>query len=360
MKAKYIQLVIFAWLLACCSSTQKMNHLSASALHPIGRYQLTHKQHLELVSSAAHFGFTFTGDRCEIEAYATPWNHSYLQYELDGIYKGRIKVGGDTPTTISIKASAGGTHTVWVYKTTEATTGPVFITQITGEQLQALDQPSTPIIEFIGNSITCGALSDPSEIPCGSGIYIDQHNAYQAYGPRVARALKTEFILSSVSGIGMYRTWNQDGPSMPDVYDRLDFHTDSIGWDHNRFTPLIVSVELGTNDLSLGDGLHPRPPFDSSIFIKQYTQFVQKIKIYYPAARIALLSSPVTEGNDRTLLENCLSSVKKVIDALHPSDPPVALHFFQPMKARGCNGHPSVEDHETMAKELIPFFKGLL
>jgi hypothetical protein len=30
------------------------------------------------------------------------------------------------------------------------------------------------------------------------------------------------------------------------------------------------------------------------------------------------------------------------------------------MQAKGCTGHPSVEDHEVLAKELIPFYKQLL
>jgi hypothetical protein len=30
------------------------------------------------------------------------------------------------------------------------------------------------------------------------------------------------------------------------------------------------------------------------------------------------------------------------------------------MQAHGCTGHPSVNDHEILAKELVPFFKELL
>ena len=62
-------------------------------------------------------------------------------------------------------------------------------------------------------------------------------------------------------------------------------------------------------------------------------------------------------GEARELLQNCLRSVKSGVDALNPASSPVALYFFQPMKARGCGGHPNVEDHGIMASELIPFFK---
>ena len=74
------------------------------------------------------------------------------------------------------------------------------------------------IIEFIGNSITCGAAFDVLSIPCKMGEYHDHHNSYFAFGLKIALALYIEFILSSVSGIGDYRNWNSDGPTMPQVY----------------------------------------------------------------------------------------------------------------------------------------------
>ena len=36
------------------------------------------------------------------------------------------------------------------------------------------------------------------------------------------------------------------------------------------------------------------------------------------------------------------------------------LFDFAPMRAAGCGGHPSVEDHAELAQELVPFLKGLL
>ena len=65
-------------------------------------------------------------------------------------------------------------------------------------------------------------------------------------------------------------------------------------------------------------------------------------------------------GSNRLLFQNCLTAVKENIDALYPKDKPVALFFFEPMKAGGCSGHPSIEDHAILAQELQPFFKNLL
>jgi carbohydrate esterase-like protein/GDSL-like lipase/acylhydrolase family protein len=366
MKYKLIHSAFVLFLLFYdCSFPKKTatnNVLPASSLSPFGRYDRHTSGDLELISSAINFGFTFLGKECKVHAYLTDTTaHNYLQYELDGIYQKRIKIIGNDRSPMTITASKEGMHTVWIYKATEAHTGPIFIEKITGQNLKPLKRAEAPLIEFIGNSITCGAAADPSETACGTGVYHDQHNAYYAYGPRVARALSVNFILSSVSGIGIYRTWNMNGPSMPQVYEKTDFQADSKRlWNFETYEPAIVSIALGTNDLSNGDGKHERSPFDSSVFVSNYIKFVQLVKSKYAKATIALLSSPMVNGESRILLQNCLGAVKENIDALYPSDKKVALYFFKPMQARGCAGHPNVEDHAILAGELTPFFKGLL
>jgi hypothetical protein len=335
--------------------------LMASSLHPYGRYAQNTNGNLELISSAVHFGFRFTGPSCTVFAHIDdPQAHNYLQYTVDDVYYRRIKITGNGHQ-YNIVDLGKGTHTIWIYKATEAATGPIYIEKISGQNLSALRVPRLPLIEFIGNSITCGAAADPSEIPCGAGDYHDQHNAYYAYGPRVARKLHANFILSSVSGIGIYRNWNSLGPTMPQVYEKTDFQFNSHrNWDFKTYRPLIVSIALGTNDFSEGDHKQPRLPFDSVVFVNNYIKFVRLIKSKYPKSRIALLSSPMINGNRRLLLQNCLRAIKKKTDSTYPSDKRVALFFFKPMQARGCGGHPNLEDHAILAGELFPFFKKLL
>lgn len=366
MKCKFNQLTVILCLFLISFSSAKLSTggndiLPASSLQPFGRYALTDGR-LELISSAVHFGFGFSGKECSVFAYINnTTGHNYLQYELDGKYQKRIKVEGNSRQPVVITASTGGTHTVWIYKATEAQTGPVFIEKITGKNVHALKNPDAPVIEFIGNSITCGAAADASEIPCGTGEYHDHHNAYYAYGPRVARALGSNYIVSSVSGIGIYRNWNSNGPAMPQVYEKTDFQDSSQRlWNFNTYKPAIVSIALGTNDFSNGDGKKERLPFDSATFVNNYVKFVQLVKSKYREAQIALLSSPMMNGGRRLTLQNCLTAIKESVDALYPSGKPVVLFFFTPMKARGCSGHPSVEDHAILADELIPFFKKLL
>jgi hypothetical protein len=167
--------------LSCVSpemNTQPTNVLPATALKPFGRYFIDKDQNIEMVSSAVHFGFSFEGKECQVFASMPDSNgHNYLQYELDGVYQKRVRINGNSKEPIVITAPNGGPHTVWVYKATEAHTGPILVQKIIAENSKTLQRPAAPLIEFIGNSITCGAAADPSEVPCGTGEYHDQHNA---------------------------------------------------------------------------------------------------------------------------------------------------------------------------------------
>lgn len=358
--------IVFGIFLAGCTasktSTTATDTLTAPALQPYGRYMVNREQRIELISSAVHFGFSFEGKECKVYASLPDISsHNYLQYELDGVYQKRIRIEGSNTAPVVITAPTDGVHSVMMYKTTEAHSGPIVIYKVTGKNIRSLAPTKEPLIEFIGNSITCGAAADASETPCGTGVYHDQHNAYYAYGPRVSRMLHTNFILSSVSGIGIYRTWNMEGPSMPQVYEKTDFQINGMqNWDFKTYSPRIVSIALGTNDLSKGDGKHERPAFDSATFVTKYIEFVELVKSKYPNAQIALLSSPMVSGDARTLLQNCLTAVKENIDRKYPRDKQVATYFFNLMQPRGCSYHPSVEDHAILANELFPFFKKLL
>lgn len=362
-----VLLLVLALALGCASTnkTTAVDSLPATSLTPFGRTS-TNNGNLELVSSASHIGFSFEGTECRITASVPLWlSHNYLQYELDGVYQKRLRVSSKEGEGLVITAPSGGRHTVWLYKATEAHTGPLVLHNISGKNITVLQRPSAPLIEFIGNSITCGAAADPSEVACGTGEYHDQHNAYMAYGPRVARALGANFILSSVSGIGIYRNWNSDGPTMPQVYEKTDFQEKGTQpWEFAAYSPKVVSIALGTNDFSRGDGKRERLPFDSARFVNAYVPFVQLVKAKYPGAQIVLLSSPMVNGDARVLLQNCLNAVKEKVDALRPMTrpmaKPVAVFFFPPMQARGCTGHPNVEDHGLMAEQALPFFRELL
>lgn len=319
-----------------------------------GRY-LELENGVELITSAASVKTLVFGDSVYVHGKSLNEQHHYLSVEIGDEYVGRFRIKSDTLKFELPKNSQGTLLTI--YKDTEASNGSILIQGISADSIAAPDRIEKPTIEFIGNSITCGMGADAREISCEDGEWYDQHNAYLAYGPRVARALNTNYVLNCVSGMGMYRNWNDENePVMADVYPSLRFNgnRDEIVAE-NDVEPDIVSIALGTNDLSLGDGVKERAEFDEEIFTRRYISFVEMIFSKYPDVKIALLSSPMIGKKENDLLVKSLKRVKE-----HFTEKDIFIFEFEKMEAGGCTSHPDIEDHREMAEKLIPFYAQLL
>src|ERR1700681_3903803 len=103
MKMKYKNSLLLAAYLSCfcffgsSAIAASKDTLKAASLHPYGRSLQNSNGNLELISSAVHFGFRFTGPYCSIFAsLSDPFAHNYLQYTVDDIYHKRIKVSGNS------------------------------------------------------------------------------------------------------------------------------------------------------------------------------------------------------------------------------------------------------------------------
>lgn len=317
-----------------------------------------------LIGSASSVRFNFSGNSCSVTLKSIDsWeHHNYVSIELDGQYIGRLKVEkGDSKSYPILVSNNNTSHQVTLFKATEAANGGILFEGAT-TNLLPIAKEKKKTIEFIGNSITCGMGNDTKEIPCGSGEWFDQHNAYWAYGPILSRKLDVDFLLSSVSGIGMYRNWNdehQDEAIMPEVYENLYLNKDKSKPFTFATQPDIVSICLGTNDLSEGDGIKPRLPFNEQKFIANYIQFIQNLYQHYPNTQIVLLNSPMVSGERNTIFVKCLQEIIKHFKQ-NKKHKKILLFEYQPMQPKGCGYHPDIEDHKVMAAQLETFFKKIL
>jgi hypothetical protein len=158
----------------------------------------------------------------------------------------------------------------------------------------------------------------------------------------------------------MTRNWNSPGPTMPEVYENLYLNKDSNSfWDAASFVPDLVSICLGTNDFSDGDGSYERSELDSDKFVADYIAFVKRIRNRYPDAQICLLSSPMLSGQKSEQLQKNLSSVLQHMKDVE-NDEKVHTFIFSRSYINGCSTHPDKEDHEKMAGELLPFYKKVM
>ena len=174
-----------------------------------GRVDFTNSRLPRFWQPGVYITIKFIGESCSVilnDEVLWGKNQNYLEIVVDGNAK-RIQTKGRRDT-IEIDADrlAGDEHTLVICKNTEANIGYLEFVGIWCQQLVEPSARPKRKIEFIGNSITCGTGADQSEIPCGKGVWQDQHNAYLSYGPVTARALNAQYHLSAVSGIGLMRS----------------------------------------------------------------------------------------------------------------------------------------------------------
>jgi hypothetical protein len=326
-----------------------------------GRTEILSDSSIALISSASSVSINFSGSQCEIYLKGQFDPYNYVSYELDGEYLGRFKIQSDSVESYKVVVpTTNKPHQLKIVKDSEVRNGAILFYGVEVDEILPPKPNSEKYIEFIGNSITCGAAAGNNVMPCEVGEYFDQQNAYMSYGSEVARALNIDFMLSSVSGIGIYRNWNDeniDEPIMPQVYENLYLNTDIAKPYNFSRQPDIVSVCLGTNDLSHGDGIKSRLPFNKEKFISNYISFLKTVYQHYPETQIVLLNSPMIEGETNTLLMSCLTEIQKHFESREKS---ILLFQFSKAFNNGCSGHPSVEEHKQIAQELTPFLKKLL
>ena len=275
-------------------------------------------------------------------------NQNYITYIIDNNPPVRIKTRGKKNRLELATNLSNENHTIVICKETEAEIGYI---QINGVLCDKLLTPASPLkrkIEFIGNSITCGMGADEKVVPCNTGEWYDQHSAYNAYGPLVARSLNAQWQLTSQSGIGLQHSCCNKKTIMPQVFDKINVSTDSITWDFSKYTPNLVTVCLGQND-----GIQ-----DMAEFTANYIKFIQQVRSAYPKATVLLLNSPMANDELKQFIAKAISSVKDQLNKL--GDDKVYTFSFSKQYISGCGSHPNLADHQEIAKELSVVVKKIM
>ena len=363
---KHLPGLLFLFILISCAKSEWQTFpASHPSLQWQGRMLEDNDKHKWLFGSASSLRFRFKGDSCKVllRNHAPNNNYNYISFVIDGVHTQRIKIDFDTLDALTIMPEhAAAFHDVEVYKETEAKNGAIEIGGIEATGLDTFSFNPTHRIEFIGNSITAGMSADLSTIPCGQGKWYDQHNAYDSFGPIVSRKLNCDYTLAAYSGLGMYRNWATDFPVMKDVYESVMLEPDpaSARYDYNSFSPDVIVMCVGANDLSDGDGTTPRAPFDSTQFISAYISFIQNIHQHHPQAKFLLLNGPVNSPEKDSIFKACLTSIKAKCEKQITGLQPVRLYFFPLINPLGCGGHPDLVQQADMAKQVEPVLAEML
>jgi hypothetical protein len=346
--------LLFSILLLTVCSNFTVNHKEQffSADNPYiqytGRVDFTNPAKPKFWASGAYVQVKFNGPSCTLQINDEMiWGKilNYLEIKIDDQPAYRIQLKGKENTLVLAQNLTKGDHVVTICKNSEAENGYIEIVGFTCEKLVPLPAKQKRKMEFIGDSITCGAGSDESVIACGKGEWHDQHNAWLAYGPTTARSLNAQWHLSSVSGIGLMHSCCDKKIVMPQVFDKVSMARDTINWDFSKYQPDVVTVCLGQND-----GVQ-----DSTKFCNAYVKFAKTLRGYYPKAKLIFLSSPMANTELKTALVKYITAVKKTLSA--DGEHNIGSYFFTKQANKGCGGHPSLEEHKEIADELTAYVK---
>lgn len=292
----------------------------------------------------------FTGSSCTVvinDEMRYGSFHNYIEIAVDNQKPVRLQLSGRRNEIAAATGLPKGVHTIVICKNTEAGVGYIEFAGIQCRSLQTPGAKPRRKIECFGNSITCGTGSDQSEIPCGKGVWQDQHNAYMSYGAVTARNLHAQYHLSAVSGIGLMHSCCNLNIIMPQVFDKINMRDDSIAWRFNNYIPDAITVCLGQND-----GVQ-----DSALFCNNYVSFIKQLRAHYPAADIVCISSPMADGQLLAVMKKNLAAI--VHTCWLQGDKKVFNYIFSKCYHQGCDGHPSLEEHQQIAKELTACIKKL-
>ncbi len=313
-----------------------------------GRIDNSSPETPRLWASGSYVEFRFKGDKCEVDLTDEQrWgnNQNIVSIIIDNEIKKRIKLKGKRSKIVIAENLNHGVHHVIICKETENGIGYLQLNGILCKNLAPLKKLPKKRFEFVGNSITCGMGSDAESVPCKTGQWYDQHNAWNSYGAITARKLQAQWHLTSESGIGLIKSCCNKPYVMPAVFDKINLNRDSLSWNFSDFIPNLLIIELGQND-----GLQ-----DSSLFCNAYVNFIKNIRGDYPKAKILLLNSPMADDNLQAFLERSITSIKKSIVAEEGFS--IYSYSFSRRYTGGCDSHPSLSEHKEMADEIIEYIK---
>jgi hypothetical protein len=223
-----------------------------------------------------------------------------------------------------------------------------------GKTLVEISDKRDHLIEFIGNSITCGYGNEGVN---GAGSFsAATENHYMTYAAITSRSLKSRHLAVCKSGIGIYR--NYDGPvtgssdCMPNLYEHIYLY-DATPLYQFAQKPDLICIDLGTNDFSTGKG-------DSTLYVSRYLKFIDNLQVKNKNADILCLLGPMLSGTDLVRIRKYLKVIVDLANAKNTGH----VYFFEMSAQTGSLGigidyHPTVAQHLKNAKELVGYISTL-
>ena len=216
------------------------------------------------------------------------------------------------------------------------------------------------LIEFVGDSITCGYGVD-DEVASHS-FTTSTEDARKTYAYLTAQRLNADYSLVSISGYGIISGFSSHGEIHDDqllkkYYDKVGFSyakaggfaVDSWEWDFNKRQPDVVVINLGTNDYS-----YTREDAEKrQTYREEYVKFIEMIREKNPNAHIICALG--------LMGDELFNEVEAAVDSYKEKtgDEKVYSYHIDPIDSTtegyAADYHPTAASHERCAKGLSWF-----
>ncbi|TDV36636.1 SGNH/GDSL hydrolase family protein [Actinophytocola oryzae] len=269
--------------------------------------------------TGAYFSTRFTGTTVRVKARDAVNFYASIDGRADVFYAGVRGTVNLTPTPL-----AAGTHSLRVsYRSGDT----VFLGLVLDSgATTARPSLSTKVVEFVGDSITAGALTD--------------NLAVNAYGWVLGERLGVQHTQIARSG---YCLVAQSGC----VGQRTQFFqtasTGTTAWDFSRYQASAVVINLGTNDIGHS--------VTAATFQAQYTDFLRAIRAKYPNAVIFAM-----ETFKKRYVPETQAAVRAVNDA---NVRYISTEGWLTVGTdyEDTDGHPNEAGHVKVADRLAPIIR---
>lgn len=317
--------------------------------------------------------FSFTGTKCSITVTgdANALNPSSADnHARVGIYVNGQRVIDDMvdqlPEVYEVfESDTPQDVTVSVVKLSESPMSTIAIgdIKVTGTPIKPTANKDL-LIEFIGDSITCGyGVDDPDK---DHNFSTKTEDVTKAYAYRTAEALGADYSMVSFSGYGIISGYTNNGKkvtaqTVPQYYTKLGFSWSpngsftpaNIDWDFSKRQPDLIVVNLGTND----DSYTQSDPEKQQEYSTAYVEFLKTIRANNPDAKILC-----TLG---IMGDRLFDSVQLAVDnySAETGDTNISAMKFDPQNAAdgySADWHPSITTHEKAAAKLTEEIKSIL
>ena len=183
-------------------------------------------------------------------------------------------------------------HKIKIMLLSEAIYGGIGIKKINIYSSNEMEKPIKPVenkkllIEFIGDSITCGHGIESKDV--SEPFKTTTENFSKSYAYLTSQLLDADYIVIAYSGHGIIFGYSPDiseeSALLPPFYTKISRNKEYPGeWDYDKYKYDIIIINLGTNDNGY---INSEPEKRSNEFIQEYANFLSLVREKNPDSYI--------------------------------------------------------------------------